>query len=765
MPKVKIEMTLIEKIDDKKLRLITSADGIDIELKNQLKAYRNKRSSDNKTVRVEYAFSKNLEEEGRLYAIGSLSLQNFKRSARHYLAKDFYHDIDMVNAHPNLILQYCVRNNIDSIKLAEYVVDRENILKRIMKYHEITRDDAKKLMLRLCYLGNYVIEKEVDGILEEEEPDRKMKLLIDFQKEMREIATSVCDLNTELYEKIKKKESTSNNRSSTLSVLAQKLEHSCLMAMYEFFTKRDIKVGTLCFDGLMIEKSTKTEKLETLLPLCEKYVKQKTKYTVQLDEKIMEDELKFEIPEFDFYVESDQDCQVKLFQIEGADKFHFCKGELYVYNEKTGMYDTTLEAFNHYLIKNQQYLNIIVSRTKDGEKNDNYGTNTILQKRAIQAVKNASVDDEWFEKTDHTSRGYLLFRNGIYDMKKSKFTKGFNPKIVFHERISYNFPEKNEEELNKAFKLSFGACLEESEPLILALACAIAGDIGLKRFYFCPGQSNAGKSFIARMMQNTFGGYVSEFDINNLSISSKNDTRDEAQKLRWLLKLKYKRMCYSNEADMNKSINGNILKKVASGGDRMTSREHHKHEVNFVPHCTFFSMLNDIPPITPLDKGVENRATFIEFPYVFVSKKELKNSPKNKLKDDDLERKISEQSFINGFLHIILEGYKRYLENGLPKYNKNIKEEWFQDSKQGDLVIETIKKHYEITNKPEHKITVKELKDFKTNNKEFKSISLFRFKEILTEKLLLSEIKSGNSRYWKGIKRRDVEVVLEDEDD
>ena len=120
-----------------------------------------------------------------------------------------------------------------------------------------------------------------------------------------------------------------------------------------------------------------------------------------------------------------------------------------------------------------------------------------LQNRVYSFVKTASKDDEWLEKTENTSLGYLLFKNGIYNMKTSEFKKGFDPKIVFHTRVPWNFPKDDKKEIKEACKISFDKIFEEPKPMIAALARALAGDIKIKKLYFCPGRPNTGKYKLA----------------------------------------------------------------------------------------------------------------------------------------------------------------------------------------------------------------------------------------------------------------------------
>jgi len=750
-------MTLYEKVDIDSLQKLISADTLDEKLRAQLKLYYGKRTDKN-IIPVRYHFSQKLEEFGRLYAEKSLSLQNLKRNIRHCLARDYYYDIDIDNCHPVLISQYCEKNNIECPNLDIYVKSREEVLKKIMNHHKMTRDEAKNLVLRLCYLGKYEVIKEKDGEPLIYIPKFKVKFLERFKAEMTKIAEAVSEIEVETTELVEKDKTKLNKKACILSITAQKLEHTCLMAMYDYFTKQGLKIGALCFDGLLLEKDDKIKSLIETINKCAKYVKSKTDYEITLSSKKMDTELNHILPQFSAYVSDDLECQTKLFQIEGANKFKYCGGQLYIFNENTGMYDTHISTLNNYLIKNRRYLHIITRQAteKTPEVVESYGSASHLLKRVVPFIEAGSVDEEWLERTQNTSIGHLLFKDGIYNMDTAEFTKGFDPNIVFHKRIPWNFPEYNEKEIKKAYDISFGALFEDPKPMMISLACALAGDTHIKRFYMCPGKSNAGKSKLATMLQYAFGEYVGNFNAESLAYTSNMDSKDEAQKNRWALLSRFCRILLSNEMNMKKKLNGNDIKKFASGGDKIVGRTHGKEEVSFKPHYTLFCMFNDLPTIEPRDKAVENRLTFIDFPYVFVNKSEKDEKTYYKIKDDKLDSKIETEEFARGFIHILLDAYKEYQENGLPEFDEKIKDKWSTEGKQSNEIIELIKEHYEITEDKNDKVTIGDLKKFRESHKDvFATISGPRFNDILTEELNLEQGRDAKSGFWKGIKKID----------
>jgi phage/plasmid-associated DNA primase len=745
----KPELTLFEKVDVDILKRLISSRNIEPLIKEQLKKYFMKYNKDLDVIKVDYYFSKKLEESGRLYAGKSLSLQNFRKDIRQALASRYYYDIDFVNSHPTLISQYCKKNNINCPYLDKYVSKREDILEEICLFHDIERDKAKKLVLKMCYLGRYTINDE------EVEEEEQNGFLRKFRKELKHVSKDISNIkeNKEIFEKVNKDETKTNKLASLLSIKSQILEHSCLMSLYKFLSNEGFIVGCLCFDGLLLRCNKRfTENMEDILKRGQDFIYKETGYKILITEKSMDEELKFELPEYSCYVTSDADAQEKLFLIEGKKKFKYCEGQLYIFDEKTGIFSTEKETLFYYLHKNKDYLRIILNITKEGKEiEENYGTSTSYQQRVIPQVKRAAQDKNWLRNTSDSSLGYLLFKDGIYDIKESKFTKGFNPDIVFHGNIPWNFPKYDKKKIDKARKVSFDRLFANPEQMIYALARAMAGDIGIKSFYFSPGNPNAGKSIFIRMVQLAFGDFVGSFNLESLSYIP-NDSREESVKNRWLLLLRFKRALFSSEGDMKKSLSGHGIKRAASGADKSVGRDHGKGEVSFMPHCTFFCMLNDIPKIEPTDKGVEERLKYIEFPYVFTTKDKLGNNENNKEMDPELIKKINTEDFISGFIHIILDGYKSFLENGPPEFDNKLKEIWLEGTKQDSSSLDTIKATYEITKNNNDYITVHDINRFKNNNKVFETMSNQKFNKLLRITLGLGEATKKNERVWTGIK-------------
>lgn len=485
-------------------------------------------------------------------------------------------------------------------------------------------------------------------------------------------------------------------------------------------------------------------------------------------------------------VDSDAECAEKLLDLEGRGKFKYCGGIQYVFDERKGMFvnqkevdDTTIY---YYLYKNRKYLNIEVHSNGKLLRIDNYGNDKAFLSKIIPFLKIMTLDDDWIYNTQHTSLYFLLFKDGIYDMANGTFKKGFDDNIVFHCQIPHNFPEYNEKELDYAMEKSFDVLFNEPDQMLVSLAVALTGD-PLKKFYFCPGKTNAGKSYLVKMLRIVFGNYIGMFNAEVFA-NVKSGSQDEAQKNRWSLLVRWCRILCSNEVDMETDLNGNKIKQKSSGADEQVARKHYQSEISFTPHYTCFCMLNDIPKITFLDKATEKRLVYIEFPNQFVEK--VKKDYHREI-NEDLKRIIKTPKFINGFIWAILKAYKMYLAEGLPKYDNELKKQWIDGQKQKNIVEEVIlstyvimkeltkdelkkmdeddqkeyKKYYNnegklTDNGKKFRVSIADIKKFKEqNNKKLGNISLKNFKEQLIE-LGLKESSDGKTRYWEGIYKKDI---------
>ena len=98
-----------------------------------------------------YGYTKN-SSHGRLYS-DSVSITQLSREFRYLLFEKLYHDIDIVNAHPSILFNYGMENNISCVTLSGLVKDRSKFYETVeLEYKDsIGVEFTKKLNIkRLC---------------------------------------------------------------------------------------------------------------------------------------------------------------------------------------------------------------------------------------------------------------------------------------------------------------------------------------------------------------------------------------------------------------------------------------------------------------------------------------------------------------------------------------------------------------------------------------------------------------------------------------
>ena len=140
---------------------------------------------------------------GRLFA-QCASLQNLPKEFRGAIGAN-YHDLDMKNAHPTILLQYCQKNDIKCENLEHYVNNRDEVIQKIMNVYNLEKGDVKQLFLSVMNGGKR------DGITD--------PIFMKFKTECERIHTFITSLNPKLYKDVCKRKEYNVNGSLTNIIL------------------------------------------------------------------------------------------------------------------------------------------------------------------------------------------------------------------------------------------------------------------------------------------------------------------------------------------------------------------------------------------------------------------------------------------------------------------------------------------------------------------------------------------------------------------
>lgn len=212
--------------------------------------------------------------KGRLCAKKSLSLQMISRQIRHTISRDYYIDIDVVNAHPVYLFNLCKLNNIDCPNLKKYIENRDNILKDT----GLEREKAKKLFLMMTNSENIDIEYN-------------NTFMLNYHNEINKIHNKISEIYKEQFEEETEKRisdgKTENHKGSFMNKILCIMENNILLDMYNYFgTPNDC---VLCFDGIMLNNKETYD-----INGCIKYIKDK--YNIdyfELKQKPMDEYIDF----------------------------------------------------------------------------------------------------------------------------------------------------------------------------------------------------------------------------------------------------------------------------------------------------------------------------------------------------------------------------------------------------------------------------------------------------------------------------------------
>lgn len=508
-----------------------------------------------------------------------------------------------------------------------------------------------------------------------------------------------------------------------MSIFAQHKERIIIETVLEYFIQNKIvkkdRAGNInavyCFDGIMVPKENVKKETSIVCAELTVFIKSKLGIEIPFEEKPMSETLNLsgvEMITYDDYfnklkqiekskierdrrervgvggdendieimgrkhtveyllggVRHEEDACIKVLKIYPY--FNTCNDELYVYDNETGVWSCNSNIVNKVLRWLGEYLFVEVYDTKEKEwitsSSKSYGYNTNLRNTLKEALRSATIDDNFINKMENTSLYKIAFQNGWLDFTTNTFHNEFTPDIMFHKKLPYDFEEDwvnqddNEQYMNEMIQKIFYDALgkENGDYFLYCLSRGVIGAIEDKLFLFCVGdKGNNGKGVITDAILSMLGSgiYGNIFNGDNLLYNK----REEAQELRWKLLTRYSRVVMSNEMKINEytAINSNIVKKLSSGGDTLEARVMRGNEERFISHSLCMCFVNDLPPFKPINDSLKSRCRIFQFPNVF------KDNPTNeneKKADRTIKQQISSERFKKALFHKVYAIHREY---------------------------------------------------------------------------------------------------------
>ena len=628
------------------------------------------------------------------------SYQNLPREIRHTVGCKYYTDIDIKNAHFNLLLHLIKEYDLPKEKcnlLIDYATNREYYLDNIVLKYKKTKSQAKDAIIMLTYGGDIELDK-CDWFEKFKEQVIYLQDYFSYHNDFKHfliLSKKEILAETETANK-KDEEYTANLIGKTLSKILQSYENKCLEKVVEYLNNKSIEWSSLQFDGLQLVKYECYKQLglksklkinpitNNLLTDISKYIKE----TIDID-------ISFHYKELDegFILPNDYIYAYEIeYILDGYNENDISK--IFIDANKHILNKTNDAIFfkedNVWLDGNyceEAVVNILKEMPIFYYNKENKiridRLHSSLNSIATLILKSNTIKTADFEdKLNNSTIGNISFNNGVYFFKTKQLLPYPQYDIVSTIKINRDYnPIRNEDDikfLNNTFKSAFK---DEDEDMWEAnkalIARALAGHFTDKFFVIKQGLRITGKGVEIECMSNAFGGYCgvikSTYFIEKSQVSN-DENKDDAH----MLFKKFKRYISISEfANVGKKkADGTKIKSFASGGDKQTARklggkDGGKGE-EFRPHGIGFVYTNE--GIRFSNNDAHENCIYLQYSYQFVDECFITDENRRYSKPIltfegglDLKQLVNLPNYIDAYTHLIIDAYKPHPFKITPK--------------------------------------------------------------------------------------------------
>jgi hypothetical protein len=217
----------------------------------------NKHRCSGSQVNTEYVFGIGCEELklGRLFPRDGIGLQSFRFDIRNPLARKWYWDTDIANAHYIIALKWAKDRELKCDCIQEYITDREAKLALVSS----NRKKAKTEFIKVLYLGDVRLYSQSYNEVEGEITTEGFEFLTKLRKEVETLALTIWEGGRDLWtlktgKERKALKSKPNPKASLMSLLFQTEERKMLMIWDSFLSYKGRYLSVFIHDGGYVKK-------------------------------------------------------------------------------------------------------------------------------------------------------------------------------------------------------------------------------------------------------------------------------------------------------------------------------------------------------------------------------------------------------------------------------------------------------------------------------------------------------------------------------
>ncbi len=684
------ELKLTKKFDLQKIENVLLCTALtENEYKKLFKLYRAVKGSRDHTIDFTYERKK---KHGRLYATGKhkdYADCNLWRHVRAELADEFEMDIDIVNCAPTTLVAIFEKAGFSCEYLRAFV-DNRDWFNDDLDITQADIDSANKAEDN-CHSKRDIAKRYFNAIMNGGVPKslwETQNLAHDILRpgsESEKLVKEIKSLVPALWKMQDYAEYKTLYKRGALHHLLTDKEVEVVTDLIKIFQEETIEVPNYIYDGFHVVCEDKTRVENILKGYVNDY---DLKFTIKdFPKKASELNLVCRTPEqienakdqLDIPIgESDEEIAHLCWEVMG-ERVKRIEGGVLFYDDLVKRW-TTIDVSAKFIGVLIQRANAIkpIAMQYDDVIDYKYLSNA----KGFRAVKemmacfleSVRIVGDPITQINKRSEGKIFFKDKWLDME-TKQTGDITIKTAGFWNIPRECPDfsrysDSHPDVKQLIDKVLSCWTDEQREIFLqAKARALAGHIQDKNFYCFPASRNSGKG-VCTQLDNCGLGTFPNGPCTEVSIPMNHDLeKGDAKSRGWILNRNMHLARISNSNELGKvggTVNGNVLKSLASGGDKVECEQKYKNSVNVANNCTMFFAFNTendsgrMPTFKPSDALIQ--AIIMPMDYSFTDESDkIKLSPnKYKPKDHGLKYLIDErqENLGNAYIWLLLQQYK-----------------------------------------------------------------------------------------------------------
>ena len=617
---------------------------------------------------------------GRIKPAEHLSLSVFHRPTRHSLCEEFYIDVDMKNAQPQMINEICKMNDITNTYWIKYVKNPKKYRELIMKHHNCSKDVAKQLPIVLTFGGSYLSWIK-DNLIDTNE-ENLLRDIVEMGNEMKAVIEIVYLSNQHIKKAVLKQDpkkwtTESEAKRGVMALWGQSVERIIQETAISYLVEKKnfiIEDIVPSQDGFMILKELDYPALTTEI---DKVVLERFNIKIEFIRKPFDEAQ--EIKEYDGLIIDVNEFEDLLSEKKLADRFieHYTDyivkngDKIFVYYDKRWIDETDKDNRHNltkmisedlHLLLFKDITNAINLKNEEKEKlfkilRTKTSKGSCIKDIIIHIVSTAKSSVEEFD----TNPFKLGFNNGVYDLIKGEFREyEYSDYMTMTTKYDYKPLDKTNEDnirLIEELKILIESIHPDPENRKLYLQILASGldGIAYQNLFLFNGEGGNGKGLTGKLMNKLLGEYFSQPSNSILKDFEKSNCASPD-----LFSLKNKRyVCFT---EVGGKIRVAMLRKL-TGGDKFSARQLYKGLEDFNLTATFVMEFNTPPELDGKPIQADYRRLFdVAFPVNFTENPDLIDKEIGGVMYKKANKYYTTEEFLMNmrpiFLDLLLETYK-----------------------------------------------------------------------------------------------------------